>query len=109
MVCEGRSPHVTPRSQVLRFYSDGPAGGALLPPFSVGYCKGWKRGVMALICLQAVKEFGLADRVPHHVRVLWNQATRVWESSVFWKLSELQRRLYVIYICFSCWFAVTHW
>lgn len=98
MVCEGRSPHVTPRSQVLRFYSDGPAGGALLPPFSVGYCKGWKRGVMALICLQAVKEFGLADRIPHHVRVLWNQATRVWESSVFWKLSELQRRLYVIYI-----------
>ena len=44
-------------------------GGALLPPFSVGYVKGWKRATMALIVLQAVKELGLADQVPHHVKV----------------------------------------
>ena len=44
-------------------------GGALLPQFSVGYVKGWKRAVMALICLQAVKELGLADQIPHSVRV----------------------------------------
>ena len=44
-------------------------GGALLPPFSVGYVKGWKRATMALIVLQAVKELELADQVPHYVKV----------------------------------------
>ena len=43
-------------------------GGTLLPPFSVGYCKGWKRGTIALICLQAVRELELQDKIVHRIK-----------------------------------------
>ncbi|CAK9078225.1 unnamed protein product [Durusdinium trenchii] len=52
-------------------YSELPStigGGALLPPFSTGYCKGWKRATVALIVLQAIRELDLKDVVSHHIK-----------------------------------------
>lgn len=46
-------------------------GGALLLPFSVGYCKGWKRSVMCLTSLQAIRVLGLESEIPHRVKALW--------------------------------------
>ena len=46
------------------------AGGSLLPPFSVGYCKGWKRSVMALIVLQGIRELGLTDAIQHRIKAI---------------------------------------
>lgn len=40
----------------------------MIPPFSLGYTKGWKRAVMALICLQGVRELELEDEVSHAVK-----------------------------------------
>ena len=48
------------------------AGGALLPPFSIGYCKGWKRSIILLLCLQAVRELNLQDQVPHRIKATSN-------------------------------------
>lgn len=45
------------------------AGGALLPPFSVGYCKGWKRSVMALITLHGIRELQYDDAIKHGIKV----------------------------------------
>ena len=42
-----------------------------MPPFSVGYCKGWKRATMALICLQAVREMDLVDKISHRIKAGW--------------------------------------
>lgn len=47
----------------------GLTGGALLPPFSIGYVKGWKRATMALIVLQCIRELQLEEQVPHRVKV----------------------------------------
>ena len=43
-------------------------GAALLPPFSVGYCKGWKRGCLMLICLQAIRELKLEEEIQHRIK-----------------------------------------
>ena len=43
--------------------------GHLLRPFSVGYIKGYKRCSVLLITLQGVRELGLEDAIPHHIRV----------------------------------------
>ncbi|CAE7336876.1 unnamed protein product [Symbiodinium sp. CCMP2592] len=43
-------------------------GSALLRPFSIAYIKGWKRAVSLLILLAGVRELGLEDQIPHHVR-----------------------------------------
>lgn len=40
----------------------------MIPPFSLGYTKGWKRGVMALTCLHGVRELGLEDEVSHAIK-----------------------------------------
>ena len=40
----------------------------MLPPFSVGYCKGWKRATLALICLQAARELDLGDKISHRIK-----------------------------------------
>ena len=46
-----------------------PAGGDLLPPFSIGYCKGWKRAVLALITLQGIRELNLEAEIAHRIKV----------------------------------------
>ena len=42
--------------------------GGLLPPFSCAYVKGFKRGLMLLCCLQAIRELGLEHVVEHWVK-----------------------------------------
>lgn len=44
-------------------------GGHLLPPFSVGYVKGWKRCVVLLIVLQSIRELNLQDEIAHEIKV----------------------------------------
>ncbi|CAE7798012.1 unnamed protein product [Symbiodinium sp. CCMP2592] len=44
-------------------------GSALLPPFSVGYVKGWKRAVCLILALCGIRVLGLEAEVPHHIRV----------------------------------------
>lgn len=43
-------------------------GNQLIPPFSIGDVKGWKRAVMALVCLHGVKEMQLTEQVDHMVK-----------------------------------------
>ncbi|CAK9050867.1 unnamed protein product [Durusdinium trenchii] len=43
-------------------------GGHLLPPFSVGYVKGWKRCVVLLIVLQSIRELNLQDEIAHEIK-----------------------------------------
>ncbi|CAE7389031.1 unnamed protein product [Symbiodinium sp. CCMP2592] len=44
-------------------------GSALLPPFSVGYVKGWKRAVCLILALCGIRVLGLEAEVPHRIRV----------------------------------------
>lgn len=43
-------------------------GAVLLPPFSCAYIKGWKRGTMLLIVLQAIRELQLDDNIAHWIK-----------------------------------------
>ena len=51
-------------------------GSGLLPPFSIGYCKGWKRGCLMLICLQAIRELDLEDAIQHRIKA-WRHVTPI--------------------------------
>ena len=44
------------------------AGGGLLAPFSIGFCKGWKRGCMMLITLQCIREMELEETIARHIK-----------------------------------------
>ena len=41
----------------------------LLPPFSLGYLKGWKRSLGLLLSLAAIRELNLEHSISHHIKV----------------------------------------
>jgi len=43
----------------------------LLPPYSLGYLKGWRRAVGLLTCLCAIRDLSLESEVSHQIRVTW--------------------------------------
>ncbi|CAK9085882.1 FO synthase subunit 1 [Durusdinium trenchii] len=42
--------------------------GHLLPPFSIGYVKGWKRSVMLLVCLHGIRELAFEGELGHALK-----------------------------------------
>ena len=44
------------------------SGGNLVPCFSIGYIKGWKRSLMLLTCIQCVRELKIEDQVSHGIK-----------------------------------------
>ena len=57
-----------------------PSGGSLLPPFSIGYCKGWKRAVVALITLQGIRELNLETEISHRIKVSCRLTYRIYSA-----------------------------
>lgn len=42
--------------------------GHMVPPFSVGYIKGWKRSLVLLLCLQGIRELSLESDIAHSIK-----------------------------------------
>ena len=53
------------------------SAGALLRPFSVGYIKGWRRSLVLLMAIQAVRELELEAQLEHRILVSWQAGARI--------------------------------
>ena len=51
-----------------------------MPPFSIGYCKGWKRAVVALITLQGIRELNLETEISHRIKVSCRLTYRIYSA-----------------------------
>ena len=63
----------------------------LLPPFSVGYLKGWKRALGLLTVLAAIRELNLESCVGHSFLVIWIAMMLNFVSVCFDTVSNILR------------------